>query len=113
MHQPAWSLFATIKLAGIEPVADGYRITPHLPMPTFSLRLPNVGVAAAPGVLCGYIRPGRSGSVRLHVAPPPGTRPDRLTAFAAGHRVPYSLRDGLVVFDLPATTGRAADWALG
>jgi hypothetical protein len=112
MHQPAWSLFATIKLAGIEPVADGYRITPHLPMPMFSLRLPNVGVAAAPGLVRGYIRPGQSGSVRLHVAPPPGTAPDHLAAFAAGHQVPYSLRDGLVVFDLPATAGRAADWAL-
>ena len=32
MHQPSWSLFAALKLAGLDPVRDGYRIDPHLPM---------------------------------------------------------------------------------
>ena len=31
MHQPAWSLFDAIKLAGIDPTAADYRIVPELP----------------------------------------------------------------------------------
>ena len=44
MHQPAWLLWDTIKLAGIEPTLRGYTIDPLLPMRDFSLRLPNVGL---------------------------------------------------------------------
>ena len=44
MHQPAWSLFDALKLAGLDPVRDGYRIDPHLPMRSFSLRLPDAGI---------------------------------------------------------------------
>ena len=40
MHQPAWSLFDAIRLAGIEPTATGFQIRPELPMRTFSLGLP-------------------------------------------------------------------------
>jgi hypothetical protein len=112
MHQPAWSLFSAIRLAGIEPVADGYRIAPHLPMQTFSLRLPNVGVAATPESLRGYIRPQRSGTIRLRVAPPAGADPNQLVVYAGQRRSRWVLRDGLAVFDLPASAGRAADWAV-
>ena len=45
MHQPAWSLFDAIKLAGIEPTASGYSIVPDLPFARFSLRFPDVGLA--------------------------------------------------------------------
>src|SRR5439155_7380741 len=57
MHQPAWSLFDAIKLAGIEPTAAGYTIAPHLPFTRFSLRFPNVGVAYEAGRARGYLTP--------------------------------------------------------
>ena len=41
MHQPAWLLYDTIRLAGIEPTTHGYRIEPQLP-------LQHVLAAAAP-----------------------------------------------------------------
>jgi hypothetical protein len=112
MHQPAWSLFDAIKLAGIEPVADGYRIAPHLPLDRFSLRLPVVGIASAPGSLRGYVRPEAGGTLRMHVAPPPGSTVDSLVAYAAGRRVAAAVQGGQLVFDLPTRAHEAADWAV-
>jgi hypothetical protein len=105
MHQPAWGLFDAIKLAGVEPTADGYRVVPELPMDTFSLKLPRVGVEAAPGVLRGYVRVEQDGVLRMRVAGPAGA-----VASVGGERVASRREDGLVVFDLPASAGAAAQW---
>jgi hypothetical protein len=112
IHQPAWSLFDAIKLAGIQPTADGYRVVPHLPMSTFSVRLPQAGVAQSAGVLRGYVQPEQGGNLRMHVAAPPGSDIHHLTAFANAHQVPAAVQDGLIAFDLPATAGQPADWAV-
>jgi hypothetical protein len=109
MHQPAWSLFDAIKLAGIEPDASGYTITPHLPLRRFSLRLPEVGVAVTPARLRGYVRAAATGVLRLRVAPPGGSR---IAVYAGGRRVPFTTDNGLVSFALPASAGVAADWAV-
>jgi hypothetical protein len=94
-------------------VRDGYDITPHLPMKTFSLRDGDIGVASKPRVLRGYITPVGSGPLVLHVALPAGTtRRDRLQAYANGHKVRARRTGGLVTFTLRATAGRAANWAL-
>ena len=47
MHQPAWSLFDAIALAGVTSTAAGYRIEPRLPLPAFSL-------APRPGNCVGF-----------------------------------------------------------
>jgi hypothetical protein len=112
MHQPAWSLFDTIKLAGLHPVADGWKIVPHLPFATFSLRLPQVGITSRPGALRGYVKARASGTLHMRVAPPAVTSAPAVVAFANGKRVPSTIENGLIVFDLPATAGRAARWAV-
>ncbi|MDX6665483.1 MAG: cellobiose phosphorylase [Solirubrobacteraceae bacterium] len=112
MHQPAWSLFDAIKLAGVTPTAGGYRIVPHLPLKAFSLRLPQVGVAARPGVLRGYVRTAEAATLRMAVAPPAGVSAPTAIAYAGGHRVASRVEGGLVVFDLAAASGTAANWAL-
>ena len=106
MHQPAWSLFDAIKLAGVEPTAKGYAIDPHFPMKKFSVRLPKVGVEAAPGMIRGYVRPEGGGVLRMQVEAPGR----HVRAFADGKRVPAKLRRGTVSFRLPAVAGAAADW---
>jgi hypothetical protein len=106
MHQPAWSLFDAVKLAGIEPTQDGYDIAPHLPFRRFSLRLPTIGVTRGK-TLHGYLRPEASGVVHMRVRAP-APRAVRVD----GHRVPYAREDGLVAFDLPAQARRTTTWEI-
>ena len=100
-------------LAGVEPSDGRLPIVPHLPMSRFSLRMGNVGVAVQRGVTRGFVTVGRSGSLRMRVAPPRGTRASRAVAWAGGTRVRARAEAGLVVFTLPARAGRPADWAVG
>jgi Glycosyl hydrolase 36 superfamily, catalytic domain/Glycosyltransferase family 36 len=112
MHQPAWSLYDAVMLAGVTPTADGYTITPRLPMARFSLRMGTVGVAAEKRRLRGFVAPARSGALTMRVAPPRGVRASATLAFANGRRVKARAEGALVVFTLPARADRPANWAV-
>ncbi|HEY1826618.1 MAG TPA: hypothetical protein VGF87_01285, partial [Acidimicrobiales bacterium] len=111
-EQPTWMEMDAIDLAGVSPVGDGYDITPHLPMTSFTLRMPDVGVSSQPGLLRGYITAGSSTTVTLHVSAPPDSAGHRLQAFADGQAVPSQMENGQVVFQLPMTAGSPANWAV-
>jgi len=113
MHQPAWLVTATVKLAGIDPTGAGYRITPHFPRQEFSLRLPEVAVEYRAETARGYVRPQGSNAMRMDVALPQGlaSANDALIT-VDGHRVEHRLENGRVVFELPADHGRVIDWAV-
>jgi hypothetical protein len=106
MHQPAWSLFDTIRLAGVEPTRRGYRIDPHLPVSSFELRLPRVGVAYGRDRLRGYVEPVRSSTLAMEVAVPGAVRAVRVD----GRRRSYRRSGGAVRFSLPTVAGRPTDW---
>ena len=117
MHQPAWSLFDALKLAGLNPVEDGYRIEPHLPLRSFSLRLPDVGIEYGRARARGYLRPHGHELLRMTVALPAALRHGKVAAFVDGRRVaarrPGTSRAGASVrFALRARGGRAVDWAV-
>ena len=109
MHQPAWTLYAATRLAGIVPTARGYRFRPRLPLRRFSLRLPRVGIAVRPGSVRGYVRPSAGGRLEIEVARPRGSR---VTAWVGGRRVASSVRAGLVRFRLDTRAGHASDFAV-
>lgn len=112
-HQPAWSLFAALKLAGVEPVQDGYRIAPHLPLPQWSLRLPGIGLAQEPGLLRGYVRPQNDGTIRFQVLPRAGQVASNPVAWVQGQRVDATrAADGSAVFIASGKAGQALDWAV-
>jgi hypothetical protein len=111
MHQPAYSLFDVLELAGLDATASGYRVIPHLPMSTFNFRLPGVGLAQQPGMIRGYIRTA-GGQVTMDVAPPPGVPADRAVAWADGRQVPATVVNGRVKFTLPTNPGQLTDWAV-
>ena len=112
MHQPAYALFDLLKLAGIDTTASGYRIVPRLPQRTFSVRLPDVGVAQKTGVIRGYLRAQRTGQITIDVAPPPGVDPSEAVTWANGRAVAHTVAGGLLRFTLPTSAGRPADWAV-
>ena len=109
MHQPAWTLYAATRLAGIVPTARGYRFRPRLPLRRFSLRLPRVGIAVRPGSVRGYVRPSAGGRLEIEVARPRGSR---VTAWVGGRRVASSVRAGLVRVRLDTRAGHASDFAV-
>jgi hypothetical protein len=111
MHQPAYSLFDLLKLAGVEATQAGYEVVPHLPMRTFDVRLANVGVAEQPNLIRGYVTTS-GGDVQMRVAPPSGVAPNGVSVFAGRTQVSYTVVEGLVQFTLPTTAGRPADWAV-
>jgi hypothetical protein len=111
MHQPAWSLFDAIKLAGVEPTERGYRIDPHVPGRDFRLSLPGVGVAEKRGRLRGYVRAVSSDRLAMEVVV--SARSLRSVRVYVGRKRVRATRAGSVVrFELPVRAGRAADWAV-
>ena len=113
MHQPAYSLFDLLQLAGVQATASGYRIVPHLPMATFNIRLPTLGLAQRPGLIRGYLQTVASSTVTMQVAPPPGVSPSGAVAYVDGSVVPHTVANGLVGFSMPTLAGQPADWAVG
>jgi hypothetical protein len=112
MHQPSWSLFAALKLAGLDPVRSGYRIEPHLPTSTFSLRLPDAGIEYGRARARGYLRPHGHARLRMTVALPRALRRGPVAAFVDGRRVKASRAGGQARFALKARGGRIVDWAV-
>ena len=108
-EQPTWMVMDAIRLAGITPTSAGYRIAPHLPFDTFSLRLPQIGVAASPGVLRGYVRVEQAGPIELRVRLPSGRN---VRTWVNGLRVPHRRKREHAVFHLDASEDVAADWAV-
>ncbi len=110
MHQPAWSLFDAIRLAGVNPTETGFEIQPELPMRNFSLALPDIGVAYRPGVARGYVVASARTTLTMAVRAPGTGRHWRV--LADGHPASSSRRGGVLVFRLRVQPGRPAAWTI-
>ena len=109
MHQPAWTLYAATRLAGIVPTRGGYRFRPRLPLRRFSVRLPKVGIEVRPGRVRGYVRPSAGGGLVVDVERP---GPGPVRAWVDGRPARATVRRGLVRLRLRARAGRASDFAV-
>lgn len=109
MHQPAWSLFAAIRLAGITPTTSGFQIVPELPFHTFSLGLPDIGVAYHADGVRGYVvsASGRALTMRVKV---PAVK--RWRVHVGGRHVRSRARGRIVTFRLTARAHRAVNWQI-
>jgi hypothetical protein len=108
MHQPAWSLFDAIRLAGINPTAAGFRIIPELPFRTFSLALPEIGVAYGADEAHGYVTTTSTGKMTMQVRAPGSARLWRVVA--GGDRLTAVARHGVVTFPLSTRAGHPVGW---
>jgi hypothetical protein len=111
-EQATWMVMDAIRLAGITPTESGFAITPHLPVRRFTLRLPDIGVESAPGLIRGYVLVEQSGTLTMTVTAPARARGSVVTAFADGRRVAVVTRGSRVRFALPTRAGRATNWAV-
>jgi hypothetical protein len=109
-EQPTWMVMDAIRLVGVTPTKDGFRVAPHLPFREFSLRLPRIGVAAGRRMVRGYVVPEAAGPIELQVKVP--RRAKHVRAWAGDQLVDRRVVGGLVVFSVPATAGVPTDWAV-
>lgn len=99
----AMSLLAMIRLAGLEPLADGLRIAPRIPKEAFTLDLPLIKIMVAPTGVSGEYRAHANGRTTLYIEIPDGMKFDSLTVkgqsvtpetFGGYVIVPLSFKDG-------------------
>ncbi len=109
MHQPAWSLFDAIRLAGITPTATGLQVLPELPFHTFSLALPDVGVSYDGLIARGYAVTATDAPITMAVAPPAGRR---WRVEVDGRAVSAARRGGLLVFAMAMRPGSRSRWEI-
>ena len=99
-----------MRLAGVTPTRDGYRIAPAPAAARRSTCASSAsGVAREPGVLRGYVTPERDGPIELRVRRAGGGAPQ---AFADGAPVPHTVEGGYAVFTARGRRTSALDWAL-
>jgi hypothetical protein len=112
-EQPTWMVMDAIRLAGITPTESGYTIAPHLPFVRFSLRLPQVGLAADAHRLRGYLTTQRTSTLRLDVTLPARVDARSVVSWAGGRRVGHGTAGGTVSLRVRAVAGRPITWAVG
>jgi hypothetical protein len=78
-------------------------------MRTFSLGLPEIGVAYGTASAHGYVVIAGPQRLTMAVQPPAGRR---WRVYANGRVTRARLRAGMLVFTLPARAARAATWAI-
>ena len=111
-EQPTWMVMDAIRLSGITPTESGYTIAPHLPFARFSLRLPQLGIAAEAHRLRGYLTTQRTTSLRLDVTLPAGADAGSVVSWTGGRRVGHGTAHGIVSFHVHAVAGRPIAWAV-
>jgi hypothetical protein len=112
-HQPAWGLFAALRLAGIQATGHGFRIAPTLPLKRFSIRLPRVGIELRAGSMRGYVRTVTKARLRLELDPPGNASVRSARVWIDGKPARKLSVDRGAITVTGATGGdRLVDWAL-
>ncbi|MGI8609278.1 MAG: GH36-type glycosyl hydrolase domain-containing protein [Candidatus Dormibacteria bacterium] len=111
-EQPTWLVMNALNLGGITATKAGYDVSPHLPMATYSLRFPQVGLAVEKARMRGYVTPQAGGGVQMSVRLPPDADPASARTWANGVLVDHSNMAQGVVFNLPTAAGAVSDWAV-
>ncbi len=112
MNRHSGPLLDVIRFCGIDPVGSAIRITPRLPFPRFSLRMPLIGLAYLDDRQRGVYRPVAEGSFRFDVALPRGLACDTFRLLLNGKEREAPCLDGCVEFEARANPGQAIEWEI-
>jgi hypothetical protein len=99
-HQPAWLWFDLLKMAGIDATVKGYVIDPRLPLPHYTLRMPNFGIRVSQASVDGYCRTESAEAFEIKLKLVAGNQPT--TAWVDGASVAHEVEAGYVVLKVPA-----------
>jgi Glycosyl hydrolase 36 superfamily, catalytic domain/Glycosyltransferase family 36 len=109
-EQPEWMVMDALLLAGVTATERGYRISPLLPLPAFSVRFPTIGVEESGHTVAGYLRPLATGSLQLQVAIPHGAT--GVACRVDGSIVRARSSPGWVTFPVPTRRGGSTGWSV-
>ena len=112
MNRHSGPLLDVIRLAGIEPVGDRIRISPRLPFPEFTLRLPLLAIAYRSDRLRGYYNPVTEGTFRFSVRLPQALSPDACTFLLNGEESTAVEREGHLCFEAQGRPGNRIRWEI-
>ena len=112
-HQPAWGLFAALKLAGIEATGRGYAFAPKLPLRHFSFHLPRIGISLAPGRMSGYVETESGGRIELRLEPPDAGLLRSPRVRIDGQRLSHvRRRNGAIVVPVSVGSDHRVEWTI-
>jgi hypothetical protein len=96
VHAHCQTMWALARIAGIEPVAEGWTIDPRVPMENFSLTTALFSISRSPGRAEGECR--AMAPLKLSVKLPSGVRPEDAKAYVNGTVVDAAHEKGAVGF---------------
>ncbi len=109
-EQPEWMVMDALTLAGVTPTKLGYEISPHLPLASFSVRFPTIGVAKGKRALDGYVHPLATGRLLLQVAVPRGV--SGVECQVNGAAVRAKLSSGWATFSVMGRRSTSVSWSV-
>ncbi len=109
-EQPEWMVMDALALAGVTPTEAGYQVSPHYPLPTFSVRFPTIGIARSGRSRDGYVDPEATSHLVLQVAVPRGAT--GVTCQVEGAAVRARVSSGWATFPVMAQRHRSVAWSV-
>lgn len=112
MNQHANPIIALIKLAGIFPDKEGFRILPRLPFYKFAVNFPLAGIKYTENSISGYYMPVRNGVLRIILRLPENFKNTGLSLYINNQKSSFTLDNQDVSFTLNLTENNRIEWQL-
>jgi hypothetical protein len=112
MNRHSGPLLDVIKLAGIDPCGERITINPLLPFPSFSLKMPLMGIAYLEDRVRGYYNPHQQGFFRFRVRLPLRIEPQAVRFLLCGEPAVPVFEDGFVLFERASGMGEMITWEI-
>lgn len=112
MNRHSGPLLDVIRLCGIDPTGPSLRISPRLPLPRFSLRMPLISLAYLHDRQRGAYHPIAEGAFLFEVALPEGLTCETFTLYLDGNETAASCRQGHVEFGAEGGPGQPIEWEI-
>jgi len=112
MHSHAQPLYATFKLAGIQPSKEGFTIDPKTPFEKFSLKTETIGFTYSDERVEGHVRALGDETVTMKVKLPTSLRGRGLKVAVNNTSSEHEVEDEFVIFKMELIRGGKTNWKI-